>query len=145
METGLLYFIGLQFISGVSPSGMSLRLSALAFWFQFKNMWDITKSFLVRRAMRGFRKGHTVRDSRRPVSYELLLSLGNGLDGVCSDGYEIQLFRTAFSLAFFGAFRISELVSPSRVRARGLSVADVKASAEEVVCVTRRSKDGSGR
>lgn len=81
-----------------------------------------------------------VRDSRRPVSYELLLSLGDGLAGVFSSGYEIRLFRAAFPLTFFGAFRISELVSPSRCRAGGLLEADVKASGEDLACVIRRSK-----
>lgn len=45
------------------------------------------------------------------------------------------LFRAAFSLAFFGAFRISELVSQSRARVGGLLRADVQVSAEGLACL----------
>lgn len=146
LESGLLFFIGSHFGMGMSPSGMDRRLSALAFWFQVHRLQDFTKSFLVRRAMRGFRKGRCIRDSRRPVSFELLLSLGASLPEVCASIYEGKLFRAAFSLAFFGAFRVSELVSPSRVRAGGLAITDVRDTGEELVCLIRRSKtDQRGR
>lgn len=102
-ENGLLYFIGYIFGSGMSPSGMSWRMSALAFWFKLRNVRDFTKVFLVWQAMRGFRKGHVVRDGRRPVYYHLLLSLGAGLGTICLDSYEVRLFKAAFALLFFRA------------------------------------------
>lgn len=145
-ESGLLFFIGSQFGMGMSPSGMSRRLSALAFWFKLRQLADYTKSFLVQRAMRGFRRGQRVRDSRRPVSFDLLLSLGAGATEVCSSVYEARLFRASFSLAFFGAFRVSELVSPSRSRAGGLGIGDVRDTGDGLVCTIRRSKtDQRGR
>lgn len=146
LEAILLYWIGSSYGAGVSHSVMGRRLSALAFWFKLRNLQDVTKTFLVRQAMRGFRRGLRVRDSRRPVSYELLLALGDELKGVCTDGYEACLFRAAFSLAFFGAFRISELVSPSRVRAGGLLSEDLLLGEHSVECRVRRSKtDQLGR
>lgn len=139
-EMGLLYFIGRSFESGVTHSGMSRRLSALAFWFQLRSVRDHTKSMLVRRALRGFRRGQVVRDRRRPVSYELLLALGDGLDKICFSAFEVLLFRAAYALAFFGAFRISELVSHSRKTAGGLQVEDVSFLGEVLACEIRRSK-----
>lgn len=80
---------------------MSSSLSAMAFWFKLRGLPDVTKSFLVRQAVRGFRKGCVVRDLRRPVSYELLLQLHSALAGHCFSQYEFCLFKCAFALAFF--------------------------------------------
>lgn len=44
------------------------------------------------------------RDSRRLVSFELLLTLGDRLLAVCNGSYEVVLFRVAFSLAFLVPF-----------------------------------------
>lgn len=146
LEVMVLYFIGSSFSAGMSPSGMSRRLSALAFWFKAKGLQDFTKSFLARQAMRGFKRGQSARDCRRPVSYDMLLGLSAVLAAICFSEYEVALFRVAFSLAFFGAFRISELVPPSRTRAGGLFDSDVWIQGDVVTCRVRRSKtDQKGR
>ncbi|KAM3911194.1 uncharacterized protein RB166_019882 [Leptodactylus fuscus] len=145
-EVSVLVFVGLAFGSGVSPSGLSRRLSALAFWFKFKGFRDCTKSFLVRQAVKGFRRGSSVRDSRRPLSFVIVRDLVGVLGRVCLSEYEVALFSLAFSLAFFGAFRVSELVSPSRVCPGGLLLGDCRLSGDELVCRIRRSKtDQEGR
>lgn len=136
----LLYFIGKAFSEGVSVSAISRRMSALAFWFQFRSEHDVTKVFMVRKALRGFRRGQSTRDTRRPVSFDLLLLLDLELEGVCYGSFERLLFRLAFPLAFFGAFRISELVSPSRCRVGGLLFEDVRANPGVLMCWLPRSK-----
>lgn len=145
-ELGLLYFIGRAFGGGVSSARLSRDLAAMAFWFKLRGFCDYSKSFLVRQAVRGFRRGTVTRDRRRPVSYELLLQLGQVLRDLVFDGYEWHLFLCAFSLAFFGAFRISELVAPSRVRVGGLLGTDVRCEGSAVHCFLRRSKtDQAGK
>ncbi|XP_073465035.1 uncharacterized protein [Aquarana catesbeiana] len=81
-------------------------MAALAFLFQLAGYGDFTKSFVVRRELRGYWKGSSKPDSRRPVSFEVLGIILENLKKVCSWAYEQVLFRTAFVLAFFGAFRI---------------------------------------
>lgn len=142
----LLYWVGRAFSAAVSAAGISRQMSALAFWFKARGEQDWTKSFLVRQAVRGFRKGRTVRDGRRPVSYGLLLRLGSVLNGLCVSEDEIRLFRLAFALAFFGAFRISELVAPSKRQEGGLGFEDVTMLEGRLECILRRSKtDQRGR
>ncbi|KAM4026862.1 uncharacterized protein ACNLHF_022731 [Anomaloglossus baeobatrachus] len=69
-----------------------------------------------------------------------------GWPGICVSAYETVLFTTAFVLAFFGAFRIGELVSPSRVIGGGLLFEDVSVVGRRVECRLRRSKtDQMGR
>ncbi|XP_018427483.1 PREDICTED: 5-hydroxytryptamine receptor 3A-like [Nanorana parkeri] len=80
---------------------MNGRLDAFACLFKAMGVQDVTKQFLVRQAMRGFRKGRVAPDSRRPVSFELLVELMGVLEGVCVSRYEAVLFRVAFVLAFF--------------------------------------------
>lgn len=145
-EVVLLYYIGRLYSDGKSAASLGRILSAIAFWFKLRGSLDHTKSFLVRQAVRGFRKGFRVRDSRRPVSFDLLLRFASVLGEVCSSQYEVALFRCSFSLAFFGAFRISELVSPSRVREGGLRFDDVQCHNVSLTCFLRRSKtDQAGR
>lgn len=142
----LLYFIGLSFEDKVSVSGMGKRVAAVAFWCKMRGMSDITKSFLVRQALRGYRKRERIPDSRRPVSYALLVSLCAQVGRECVSAYEVLLFKAAFTLAFFGAFRISELVASSGKAVDGLRFHDVEVAAEGLVCWLRRSKtDQLGR
>lgn len=75
---------------------------------------DFTKDFWVRQAVKGYRKSHKCKDARWPVSFSNLQAIFEGLGSLFSCVYEVALFKGAFSLAFFGAFQISELVSPSR-------------------------------
>lgn len=96
------------------------------------------KSFLVRQALRKFRRGSMVRDGRRPVSYELHLLLGEQLDVCCFSNFEAVLFRLAFSLAFFGAFRISELVAPSQQQEGGLLHRHVQLKGSVLECLLWR-------
>lgn len=82
----------------------------------------MTKSFLVLQALKGFRKRGGPPGLQRPVSYELLEGLCQRVGTVCSSSYEARLFKAAFSLAFFGAFRISELVVSNKKNGRGFVV-----------------------
>lgn len=107
-------------------------LSALAFWFKLRNLQDLPKTFLVRQAMRGFQRGHRVRGGMRCC-----------LMRCCClwvwIGFVLVAMRS-FSLAFLGAFRVLELVSPSRTKAGGLLVTDVRLTWEVLECLVHRSK-----
>lgn len=139
-ETALLYFVGLAYENNLSFSGVSQRMAAVAFWLKARGLQDISKSFLVRQALKGYRKRGGAPDRRRPVSYRLLEQVCDRLSLVCSSEFEVFLFRAAFSLAFFGAFRVSELVASNKKVVGGLLRADVEVSTESLVCRLRRSK-----
>lgn len=46
--------------------------------------------------------------------FDVLQGIVAHLAGMCVSAYEGALFKLAFMLAFFGALRIGELVSPSK-------------------------------
>lgn len=48
------------------------------------------------------------------MSFDILRGIVEQLGRMCSSAYEVSLFKVAFLLAFFEAFQIGELVSPSK-------------------------------
>ncbi|XP_044160381.1 uncharacterized protein LOC122945372 [Bufo gargarizans] len=147
-EIPLLLFIGHCREEGWSVSRINSCVSGLAFGFRLRHLPDVTKSFLVVRALKGWRRSQSGQDDRRPVSFALLLRLGDQLVDVCASPWELRLFRLAFSLAFFGALRLGELVSPSVKRQGGLFRDDVDLFQDRVEFRIRRSKtdvEGRGR
>lgn len=123
-------------------------MTALAFWFKLHGWEDLTKSFVIRQAMKGLKRGHVRQDSRRPVSLDMLQGLVHGLEEICFSDYDTTLFRAVFVLAFFGAFRVGELVSSSKSFPGGLQRTKVEMGVGRVDIWLHRSKTdqaGKGR
>lgn len=78
------------------------------------------------------------------MSFEILRKVLAHLLGLCSSAYEAELFRAAFALAFFGSFRIGELVSPSRAVHGGMLAHEVCCTEDKVSLVLCRSKMDQG-
>lgn len=74
------------------------------------------------------------------MSFSLLSHLVMSLPEICSSSYEVCLFRAGFTLAFFGAFRVGELVPPSKGKPGGLLEDDVIVSNGSLRIRIRRSK-----
>ncbi|XP_061235747.1 uncharacterized protein LOC133226341 [Neopsephotus bourkii] len=60
------------------------------------------------------RRAGILRDKYLPVTIEVLRSLLGALESVCITHYECLLFRALFTVAFFGALRIGEMVAKHR-------------------------------
>ncbi|XP_044151282.1 uncharacterized protein LOC122939275 [Bufo gargarizans] len=101
----LLYLRSLR----VSAAVAQRRLSGIAFHFKLRGWSDVTKHFVIRQALKGWRKEYVSRESRRPVSFGLLGKLISLLPQVCSSPFEVSLFSGSFSLAFFAALRVVEI------------------------------------
>ncbi|CAJ0932887.1 unnamed protein product [Ranitomeya imitator] len=103
-------FLSKMHAMGVSGSVARNRVSALAFHFKLRGWPDSTKHFLVSQLLKGWRRADRHGDNRRPISFDLLVSLVKALEPVCDSKYEAALMSAAFGLAFFGAMRVSEIV-----------------------------------
>ena len=66
-----------------------------------------------------------IRDSRLPITKELLLLIVKILPFICSSSYEVKLFQAAFSLAYHGLLRIGELAVSNGKSAHIISISDV--------------------
>ncbi|XP_031758062.1 uncharacterized protein LOC100497302 [Xenopus tropicalis] len=110
---------------GVSAVSAQRRLTGLAFFFKLIGWQDVTKHFIIRQALKGWKREGKKGDTRRPVDFQLLQRLLAPLQVICRSQYETALFQAAFSLAFFGALPISELVPPSAKKPGGLMQEDM--------------------
>ncbi|XP_077315653.1 integrase/recombinase xerD homolog [Lithobates pipiens] len=136
----VLYWVARNIEKGLSPASIERKLAGLAFLFKLWGEPDGTKDFWVRQTLKGYRRDWKGRDARRPVSFDNLVAICSRLGDVCSSAYETVLFTAAFSLAFYGAFRIGELVCRSKRVAGGLLDQDVQVVADRVSIRLRRSK-----
>eukprot|EP00079_Xenopus_tropicalis_P014258 XP_004910611.1 PREDICTED: collagen alpha-1(III) chain-like isoform X1 [Xenopus tropicalis] len=129
-----------DFEANVSISVVEKKLAALAFLFKFKGWTDFTKDFAIKQAVKGFKKGKKSTDHRRPITFNILGGLFDQLGELANSPFEITLFKLAFSWAFVGAFRISELVSHNRAGNGGILARDVIRSEGSVSILIRDSK-----
>ncbi|XP_054855857.1 integrase/recombinase xerD homolog [Eublepharis macularius] len=128
---------------GRAPRSMRHDLAAVSFFCKALGFPDPCCGFIPRRAIEGWaRLAPPLPDRRRPISLSILRRILRVLPDLCWSSFEVQLFRTAFSLAFFGALRVSELVAGSRAdtNGRALSFTDVAWSPRQVLITIRHSK-----
>jgi hypothetical protein len=62
------------------------------------------------------------KDSRLPITIELLVKILSVLPIVCSSHYESELFTAGYTLAYYGLFRVGELIVDSMGTKTGKSV-----------------------
>ncbi|XP_063777624.1 uncharacterized protein LOC134927301 [Pseudophryne corroboree] len=145
----MLSFIWQLYVSGRSRAVVSRYLAGIAFFCRIKGVPDLTKSGILLKAMKGWaRVAPTPPDRRRPIDAALLPGIIGSVGAIASSMFESLLFRLAFSMAYHGAFRISELVAPSKQTDSRMLVEDVVVSGRSLLCRLRRSKTdqvGKGR
>lgn len=79
----------------------------------------------MKQALRGYKRQHCSVDSKLPVSAALLEHICAATAEVCFNAYESLLFHVAFSLCFFRAFRISELLPCNSSGSSGFLLSDL--------------------
>ncbi|XP_077202030.1 uncharacterized protein LOC143841529 [Paroedura picta] len=114
-ERLLLCYLVYLWEKGISPCTIRVHMAGLSFFSRVLGSWDPSSLFLAKKAISGWRRVQpTCKDLQQPITKSLLQGLINVLKRMCSSKYEVSLTRAAFSLAFFGAFRCGEILSPSR-------------------------------
>lgn len=136
----VIYFVSRHIEGGGSVSAITRKMAGLAFFFKLQGRPDFTKDFWVKQAIKGYSKCHYRKDTGRLVSFSILQDMYAKLGQVCLSVYEKIWFKAAFSLAFFGAFRVGELVSPSKRVVGDFRFQDVGVAEDRVVLWLRKSK-----
>ncbi|XP_054825892.1 integrase/recombinase xerD homolog [Eublepharis macularius] len=135
--------------SGLSPRSMRRDLAAVSFFSKAQGFPDPCCGFIVRRALEGWaRLTPLPPDRRRPITLDILERVLRALPGLCWSPGEARLFRAAFVVAFYSAFRVSEVAAGSRsdTSGRALASSDLTCSPRRVTITLRRSKtDQRGR
>ncbi|XP_075063546.1 integrase/recombinase xerD homolog [Mixophyes fleayi] len=144
----MLAFMWESYSKGEFRASMASTLAGISFMARLQGYTDVTKGFMISKALKGWARARPSQaDARLPITNNILDQLIETLGGIAVDEYEKTLFSAAFSMAFFGAFRVSELVAKSRGHQEsGLKAEHVSLCGGVVSCKIIRSKtDQSGR
>lgn len=105
----LAHFVEDLSLLGRSFATAKLYLAGIGAKHKLNNWPDPTDSFLIKKLLKGLSREDRGREARQPKTFDRLKQLIACLRMVCINSFETALLRAAFSLAFFGLFRISEL------------------------------------
>ncbi|XP_071087974.1 uncharacterized protein [Haliotis cracherodii] len=122
-------FIAHLSVTNHSPNTVKTYIAGISANHKFKGMEDCTNHFLVTKLITGMYKSRGRQDTRKPITLDLLKVVINNLTQVCSSSYEVCLFRAVYCIAFFGFFRVSELVQ-TKMSQPGCSINNVSISGE---------------
>ena len=106
----IIWFIAFHHTKGSAFSTITNYLSAISYYHKIYNMEDNTKQFIIKNMLKGYKKNKSHKDSRFPITIDILTKFPDTLNIVCKSRYETALFKAAFCLSFFGLLRISEVV-----------------------------------
>ena len=93
---------------------------------------------MVKKMLKGFQRINPTKDSRAPITLQMLQAFPMALKNVTSSAYEALLFSTAFSVAFFGFLRVGEMIATGKSgdNSRIIQISDVVY--DETVKITLR-------
>ena len=95
----------------ISYSTVLTRISAISFVQRYRQLNDNTQSFLVRKALRGYKNMFHKQDSRRPITHTLLQQICKHVPSFVKDSYQVALFRAMFLLSFHAFLRVGEITT----------------------------------
>ena len=79
-------------------------MSAISFVHKLRNMDDPIESFVIRKILEGFKRLQSTKDLRAPITEDILIRIVQSLPFICYNRYELALFHSVYSLAFFAYF-----------------------------------------
>lgn len=106
----IILFIAYCAEKGFSSKTVMTYMYGLNFFQKLYGLPSLFESFLINKLLEGYKRTGHHKDSRAPITQELLANICNALPHICKSDYESTLFKAVFSLAYFGLFRVSEIV-----------------------------------
>ena len=141
----LAFFVSFCYQQGYSPSTVNTYMSAVSFVHKVRNLDDPIESFVLKKLLEGFKRLQSRKDLRAPITEDILVKIVESLPFICYNQYELALFRSVYSLAYFGLFRVGELVFTDH-RQSELILSDINLASQSLTVRIRISKTNqSGR
>jgi len=103
-------FIAYLSLNNKAYRTINCYVSAINFHCKILYQYDFSYNFVIQKMFEGLRRNKIPKDTRLPISEDLLINIVNKLNLICYSLYETKLFSAAFSLAFHGFFRVGEIV-----------------------------------
>lgn len=121
------YFVSYLSLKGLASSTAKTYLAGVGYECKITGYEDVTNHFLIRKMLEGLSRSKSAKDTRAPITLDLLKKIIYTLPTICYSVYETHLFKAAFTLAFFGLMRVSELViDDKRENTSPVNLVDVK-------------------
>jgi site-specific recombinase XerD len=120
----IVLFVSYCFEKGLSPKTIRTYISGLNYMHKMKGWYDIYSIFMIKKLLEGCSRTRKTMDTRAPITYNLLVIIVRQLHKVCNSAYESTLFSALFVLAYYGLFRVSELVS-TNINSNQIQISDV--------------------
>ena len=120
----IILYIAFCFEKNYSPATIMAYMSGISFFHKINGYPDPSNNFAVQKMLEGCKRSRKSKDLRSPISLSMLNSILLALKHICYSEYETILFKTVFSMAYFGLFRVSELVG-TNLHDRALTKNDV--------------------
>ncbi|XP_070202936.1 uncharacterized protein [Littorina saxatilis] len=124
----VIHFAAHLSLTGRAHTTARTYLAGIGAKHKLKGWDDPTEHFLLKKLLQGMAKLDRRQDQRKPITFQRLKDLIGVLPGVCANTFEQALFTAAFCFAFFGFFRVSEIVGQGNAvkgGRTGISYADV--------------------
>lgn len=110
MNPGIvMQFLTSLYISGLSTASVTSTLSALNYINKLTGSPDLYQNFCLSRLLKGMKSVNPSKDTRLPITPEILTKLCEAVSKIFNDGYQKSLLRAMFLLAFYGFLRIGEI------------------------------------
>ncbi|MEW8547621.1 MAG: tyrosine-type recombinase/integrase [Candidatus Thiodiazotropha sp.] len=118
-------YISYCFEVGYAPATIRLYIAAICYQHKLRNWPDPSAYFLVKKLLEGCKRLRYSKDTRIPITRKVLGVICEKLPSITFSLYEASLFRAVYCLAYFGLFRVSELVVTNMSRSCALHFADM--------------------
>ncbi|OCT76062.1 hypothetical protein XELAEV_18031250mg [Xenopus laevis] len=124
--------------SQMAVASIKKHIAGISFFNRLLGKIDYSKAQIVKQILKGMQRKEGKTDTRKPITMVMMVKLIEVLEKISE--YEKLMFKMLFIICFFGAFRISEVVSPSKKAAGGLEMTDVQLTERKVKITIRKSK-----
>lgn len=108
LDTHITRFIAYRSLSGYKYSTAQSYIAAISFYSKAIYNVDPTNHFIIRKLLQGMQRTTLHKDTRLPITLQLLNKIIPTLQTVCNTIYETKLFTATFTLAFHALLRIGE-------------------------------------
>ena len=100
----VILYIAYCFEKDYAPSTIMLYTAGISFIHKVNGYPDPSVHFVINKMLEGCRRLRKRQDFRAPISRKMLSTILKILKNVCNSSHEILLFKSVFSLAYFGPF-----------------------------------------
>lgn len=113
-QSDLVNFVSYLSLQKFSANTIKTYVAGISYHCKLHGFPDRTQDFLLKKVLLGLSRSNPHHDTRKPITLQILTTIVQTLPSICHSYYESTLFTTIFVTAFFGFFRMGELVQNTK-------------------------------